>query len=102
MAHSFEDGEKREKVKPTKAQPDREYPVKPHEARDVAIRRLQYRDVKTPGEWAIWLEFRLFPDVLGRYVGNATPLEQHEFEDRYRYIVEQRERRAYGRVVTQW
>lgn len=91
--------EEKSDSKPTKAKVERAYPVRSEEARDVALRRLSYRDCKFPIEFEIWQEFRQFPEVLGAYQGAATAAEQAAFEDRYRWNREQHERRIYGAPI---
>jgi hypothetical protein len=57
---------------------NQEYPVARHRARDVAIRRLAYRDIHDPSEEMIRLEFQQFPEVLGPYVPPMETLESGE------------------------
>ena len=48
--------------------PGQNGPIPRHRAREVAIRRLAYREINNPPEGLIRLEFEQFPDVLGSYV----------------------------------
>lgn len=102
MAKGYEDsGDKfLTPAKATKAPSHREYPLRGPEARDVAIRRLAYRDIKMPSEYEIWKEFRRFPEVLAAYEGPAGDEAQLEFEERFQYEREQAERRVYGRRLS--
>lgn len=82
----------------------KDYPLHGGEARDAAIRRLSYRGVKAPIEYEIWQEFHQFPEVLGAYVtpsgGIATVEQEAEFQWRFDWNRQERERRIYGRVLT--
>lgn len=107
MSKSFDDtNPSASTVKATRAQGERKYPVEPREARDVAVRRILYRDDRRPApnpcEYQIWLEFIQFPEVLGRYQPppGYSIADTHDFIERWVKQIEASDSRLYCKVRT--
>jgi len=88
----------------TRAPGERRYPVSPMEVRAVAVQRIRYRDWRRmaaePSEYAVWLEFFEFPEVLGEYVPvqGASAAQTRAFAEQWVMAQEREDRRVYGEV----